>query len=462
MPKTIANPRLIDHFSLSFVQADVDFAIPHLLEDIPLYVDPFLLWSSESTEYNELHQRLLGFFETIRRLVVAGRRSQAFRLLIQIREPKEMGLGYALASKRGSAIGPKLANSILDAYEVIPQLFDANVNHVEELQLVVPGVAEDRIGDVAGCILKDFFVEYTEQTAKKLSIPTKRFMVDGIWDQNRELWRPGGNVHLPFNPLDETPLLFAPLNLLRHLPWINYEDYYRSGYAQYVLGPSLLRGKVPKPAVLAFNRSNYTAVERYVREKELLAPRCKPDPLFEPLSLPTLKKKFAVLRDLPTGKIEKSDRRYEEIVSDVLSSLLYPELIFAESRVRTASGVHIRDLIFYNDSRLPFLRDVSERYDARQPVFELKNVLTLETEHVNQLFRYLDEEFGRFGVLVTRNPPSKAVLKNTVDLHSSKRCIVLCIDDSDIELMLNLWESDRNPVEAIKKKFVEFTRLLPK
>ena len=118
--------------------------------------------------------------------------------------------------------------------------------------------------------------------------------------------------------------------------------------------------------------------------------------------------------------------------------------------------------MFYNDGKTEFLRDIRNRYDARQIVFELKNVKTLRPENVNQLYRYLDEEFGRFGVLATRHPPPRAILRNTVDLHSSKRFVILCLDDSDLELMINLLESGRHPIEALKKKFVEFTRLLPK
>jgi len=41
------NPRLIDHVDVAFTQDDVPFAIPHLEEDIPLALDPFLLWSSD-------------------------------------------------------------------------------------------------------------------------------------------------------------------------------------------------------------------------------------------------------------------------------------------------------------------------------------------------------------------------------------------------------------------------------
>ena len=38
----IIRPRLNDYHGLSFTQEEIDFAIPFLDEDIPLYVDPFL------------------------------------------------------------------------------------------------------------------------------------------------------------------------------------------------------------------------------------------------------------------------------------------------------------------------------------------------------------------------------------------------------------------------------------
>src|SRR5205814_6758716 len=39
----LIRPRLNDHFALPFTQEEADFAIPFLDDDIPLYVDPFLL-----------------------------------------------------------------------------------------------------------------------------------------------------------------------------------------------------------------------------------------------------------------------------------------------------------------------------------------------------------------------------------------------------------------------------------
>ena len=39
----LIKPRLNDYYNLPFTQEEVDFAIPCLDEDIPLYLDPFLL-----------------------------------------------------------------------------------------------------------------------------------------------------------------------------------------------------------------------------------------------------------------------------------------------------------------------------------------------------------------------------------------------------------------------------------
>jgi len=459
--KKIANPRLIDVFGCDFSQEQVEFAIPRIQEDIPLYVDPFLLWCSDSRHYQELHAALLSFFQLVSGFVREGDLPKAAELLSGCQEQHELGLGYGSATKRGSCVGPKLIASILQAHEEIPQLIESGLRHIEEMQLVVPGVAEDRISDITGSVLKQHFIEYTAAQAKDLGIPTRKLRAGDIFEFDRWIWRPAPPTYLPFNPADGSPILFAPLDVLRHLPWINYPDYYRNTYAPYVAARDTRR-QVAKAAVLAYNARNYVEVERYVAEKERTASQCKPDPLFKPFATPTLKGKFAELRSLKTGSSEGADRRYEDLVGDLLSSLLYPTLEFAESRVRTISGAHIRDIIFYNDGKSEFWKDLRDRYEARQPVFELKNVKSLETEHVNQLYRYLDDEFGRFGLLVTRNPVPSAVQRNIVDLHSSKRVAIICIDDRDFELMLSLLEARRDPNEAIKKKFLEFSRLLPK
>lgn len=457
----VVNPRLSDVFGLIIRQDEVDFVVPHLREDLPLCLDPFLLWKSDKPEYQALHAALLGFVDEVRQHVVAGRTMKAGTLLAQVTEPVELGLGYAAGSKRGSALGPTTESAIIETIRQIPQFEASGLEHLEVLALLVPGIAEDRISDLTASVIKAWLAEFTQKRCAEHGVPTGKFRLTA-WDAGRLDWRPF-EARLPYNPDDGSPVLLAPLDLLRRLPWINYGDYYKSTYAPLVLPPSRTGGAVAKPDVLAYNRAHFDLVKGYVAEREAQAGACAPDPLFTPLRLSTVKKKVREIKALKTGRDDGEDKRFEALAVDVLSTLFYPELDLAADQVRTVSGAHIRDLIFHNDGKTPFLTDLRDLYGARQAVFEFKNVAKIEAEHVNQVHRYLDdEEMGRFGVLVGRLPPRASVLRNIVDLHSSKRATVLCMDDSDLDLMVSLLESGRRPIEALRKKYVEFTRRLPK
>ena len=278
-----ANPRLIDVFGSDFTQDDVEFAIPRLKEDIPLYVDPFLLWNSHKAEYKALHERLLDFFQLLSYRVRTRDTNRAAQLLAGCEEQRAMGLGYASGTKRGSNLGPKLIGDIIRSHALVPQLNIGELRHIEELQLVIPGIAEDRISDTACSILKDYFIDFTATQARELDIPIRPFRLGNVYDSVRQVWVPALRAFLPFNPMDDSPILLVPLDLLRHLPWINYPDYYKTTYAPHVLLADTRRKQVAKATVLAYNARNYVEVEHYVDDKEKTGSLCHPDSLFKPL-----------------------------------------------------------------------------------------------------------------------------------------------------------------------------------
>jgi hypothetical protein len=93
---------------------------------------------------------------------------------------------------------------------------------------------------------------------------------------------------------------------------------------------------------------------------------------------------------------------------------------------------------------------------------EMKNVHKIGREHINQLNRYLSNEFGSFGVFITRNQLPRAMFSNTVDLWSGQRRCIIALIDVDLELMVEVFESkQRQPIEVLKKKYVEFRRACP-
>ncbi|WP_339793300.1 hypothetical protein [uncultured Imperialibacter sp.] len=453
----IIRPRLNDFHNLTFRQEDVDFAIPFLDEDIPLYVDPFLLWQISSQQDNALHTSIVNSFNQLGNLFVSGKDEEASQILIELTECDEAGLGNS-KTKQGKKIGKKSAFEILNLYKSIPQLNKQGFQHFEEIQLFVDKISKDRISDISCCLIKSFLIDFTIDQCQKLNIPIEK-CTTRVYDykKNQVVTE---ETYLPLNPQSKQPILLIPKRWLRYIPWVNYEDFFNNYYIKDV--QKEFDGRLNRVQLLDFNRKNYDLVQSYISIKEQNTQDLKNDPLFTQIPVLSAKRKISTVLKLPTGKTDNADRKYEDLVVQTMSSLLYPHLDFAKEQSRIDSGSQIRDLIFYNNRSYNFLQEIYDTYDSKQIVFELKNVKFLEREHINQLNRYLTEQFGRFGILVTRNRPPKNILQNTLDLWSGQRRCIIILDDTDLQLMGEVYESkQRLPIEVIKSKYIEFMRSCP-
>lgn len=452
----IIRPRLSDHHGIPLNQSKVNFAIPFIDEDIPLYLDPFLLWKSPAQQDNALHADILNAFNYLGSLYESSK-SDAIATLKELSECEEIGLGTS-KTRSGSRIGDKLAEDILDTFMLIPQIRTHGYKHFEQAQFIVDGLAKDRISDIAANFVKSYLIDFTFQKCKEYHIPYETVSIR-YYDTKSNRFQTD-EADLPISPITSKPILFVPKRWLRLNPWINPEDYY-TGYI--ATSQRLLNGLgIGRQEVLEFNRKNFDSVIEYTEIKQRHAEDCRNDPLFTQIPINSAKRKLIDILKLPTGKADNADRKYEDYLTQLLASILYPELDFAKPQSRTDSGVLIRDLIFYNNLEHPFLKDLYEIYQSRQIVIEMKNVEKLDTTHVNQLNRYMKEDFGKFGIIFTRNRPPKNVLKNIIDLWAGQRRCILVMTDEDLKMMIQLYESkQRLPMDAIKKTYKEFTDLCP-
>lgn len=452
----IIRPRLNDHHGLPFTQEEVDFAIPFLDEDIPLYMDPFILWKSPSQQDNALHGSITNSFNYLGTLFSKDK-EKAISVLKEISECDEVGLGNS-KNKKGKRIGEKMARDILSTFQEIPQIQENGFTHFELLQLLIEDFSKDRVSDISCNLVKSFLIDYTIQQCTKYSIPTQD--VDIQYFNYRKLKFIEETTSLPINPKTKESILLLPKRWLRFIPWINFEDYYNN-YVQ--LSEKIIQGrKVPRAELLEFNRKNFDQIQTYIERKQREQKDCKNDPLYTQIPVLSSKRKLSAIKKLPTGKTDNADQDFEKFLCPLLASMFYPELDFAQPQSRTVEGVLIRDLIFYNNTSHPFLEEIYKKYESRQIVVELKNVKEVNTTHVNQLNRYLNGNFGGFGILFTRNRPPKKVFKNTIDLWSGQRKCILIMDDEDLELMCQVYENkQRKPIDVIKKKYVEFIRACP-
>lgn len=449
---------MTDHHGIHKSQAELDFAVQFFDEDIPLYVDPFLLWKSPSQQDQALHTAITNSFNYLNFLVKKGRSDEAVSILINISECQEVGLGVS-KTRKGTRIGQVQAKKILKLFKDIPEYSKFGFTHFEVIQMYISGISKDRISDIACNYIKSFLIDYTIEQCQMNGIPTECVFLDSVYNYKTNSIDTRQKANLPVNHKKE-PMIFTPKRWLRFSPWINFEDYFKNHCPRdEIFNPNEPEDHVK---VLTYNRENYDVVEEYVKYKDRNSQDCRNDPLFSQIPVMSAKRKLEGILKLKTGKEDGADMRYEDLCADLMASLFYPHLDFAQTQSRTESGRHIRDLIFYNNRDVDFLDEIFTDYGNRQLVIEMKNVKKIDRDHLNQLNRYLQNGIGNFGIFLTRNSLSKPMYKNTVDLWSSQRKCMIAIDDEDLKLMVQVYESkQRAPIEVLKKKYVEFRRSCP-
>jgi hypothetical protein len=455
----LIRPRLTEYHGIFIPQKDLPFAIPHLDEDLPLYLDPFLLWKSPSQQDKALHFVIINSFNHLGALLKNGERDEALEQVILASECDEISLGLS-STGVGQRIGAKQANAVLELFERIPVYERRGFRHVEEIQFYVEGIARDRISDIAANFIKSFLIDFTMDESERLQIPLQECSIAHYYDPDQQRFVHNAPARLPVNPINGRPVLFVPKRWLRYVPWINFDEYFKAACPRDAAIDSDLPAE--RVRILQYNREHYGAIEEFVTTKERTAADCKNDPLFTQIPILSATRKLVQIKKLPTGKDQNADKRYEDSCVALLASLLYPNLDFAAEQSRTDSGVIIRDLIFHNNRSHLFLQELFDEYGSRQIIIELKNVAAVEREHINQLNRYMADDLGRFGVLVTRYELPRSRRKNTIDLWSGQRRCIITLNDEDLAQMVQLYESkQRDPIDVLKKKYVEFRRDCP-
>ena len=215
----LVRPRLNDFHGLAFTQAEADFAIPFLDDDIPLYVDPFLLWKSPSMQDQALHTAMVSSFNHFGYLAKNGKENEAIEALIRISECQEAGLGSA-RDKQGKRIGEGTARAVLALFSSIPQIKQGGFEHIEEIQLFVDQIGKDRVSDLACSLTKSFLIDFTIDHCAKRSIPTKDVTLGDVFDYTAKAFK-SEKLPLPVNPADKCTAASNPETLAAIFPFLD-------------------------------------------------------------------------------------------------------------------------------------------------------------------------------------------------------------------------------------------------
>lgn len=466
-----ANPNALLVEGIS--QYDVDFVIPRTGVDIPVGIDPFLLYKSRDAEYRTLHDALLAAFNSGIEAVRRGALAHA-SALFDFPEVASIGFGYTQGSKRGSGVGTHMRTLILETLQGSPGLLERGVRHIEEMQLLSSGIGADRVSDIVANVLKRFLIDYTQRQCEIWKLPRKSLVpIEHIYDPASGAWV-DSYEDLPVSPVDGSPILLVPRRIVRVLPWINYEDFVKTEFAAYLGAQRAKAKRAPtvagaasksseaKTTVVTVTRSDIALVDRYVRSREQQGRDARPALNYIDQAArdegEALKQK---LRGIAPGREQATE--YQRLVLEILNFLFSPELIDGQPEVRTVDGTERRDIIFTNDSDESFWEYVRSEHAGLLVMFEAKNVAALDVAAINQTATYLGDRIGRLGVVVTRASVSESVQRKAFSVWNDSapnRKVILILTDDHLRELLDVRGKDGSPTLWLQRHYRAFRTAL--
>lgn len=150
-----------------------------LINDLPLFVDPFLLFNSHNQVYQELHQQIIKYLKFLRDKAIAGSINDGLiKAWFMFSEVEQNWLGYSRVGNKGTGLGIRFARSLAANLHTIFANFGqehiTKGSHLEKLCLIDSGVGRDNISDFTTNLIKEFLLDYTQSFAKQNIDPSLR------------------------------------------------------------------------------------------------------------------------------------------------------------------------------------------------------------------------------------------------------------------------------------------------
>lgn len=200
-----------------------------IVSDLPLFIDPFLLFNSEKGEYQALHDGIIKYLLFLRDKASDDLDPGLVANLFRFKEVKQNWLGFTLLGNGGHALGPAFASTLNASLGTILRDFGkervTQGTHLEKLVLIRGGVGRDNISDFTTNLIKDFLLDYTQRFARQhlskaqcreIAVPRARFKY------STETWETR-KYYLPI--VGDDFVLLTPSDMLtRDETWISHPD----------------------------------------------------------------------------------------------------------------------------------------------------------------------------------------------------------------------------------------------
>ena len=179
-----------------------------LAADMPLFIDPFLLFASDDEEYQKLHRSLINHILILKEIAIKDEENAVNNGIFRFPEIKQNWLGLSKFGNSGRGLGKDFAKKIIRSFNGFYNSFGEEQisaeTHIEKLTILNPGIGSDFISDFTTNLILDYLLEYTQTFAlKNLSKDQVReFSINSLFDEKFNRWMPKKYI-LPYLYLED-------------------------------------------------------------------------------------------------------------------------------------------------------------------------------------------------------------------------------------------------------------------
>lgn len=208
-----------------------------VVSDLPLFVDPFLLFNSDKPEYQQLHEDILKYLRFLKDQALPELDEALIKDWYCFGEVKQNWFGYTLFGNEGAGLGLEFAIALHEGLGDVLSNFGQETitqsSHLEKLCLIKLGVGKDNISDFTTNLIKGYLLDYTQTFAKKHLDASKvaKFSVPrAAFNYKTKTWTTSSYV-LPKLMRNDLPkprlefVLLTPVDMLtKDDTWISHKD----------------------------------------------------------------------------------------------------------------------------------------------------------------------------------------------------------------------------------------------
>ncbi len=339
-----------------------------LVCDIPLFVDPMLIFNSEKTEYKTLHENIIKYFHFLAKKALKPLGKAEIEAWFCFHEVHQNWLGYSLSGNKGSALAKGFGNFLYSHIGfVLENNSISNGCHAEKIMLLYDGSGRDKISDMTVNLIKGYLLEYTQKFALQYINKKHRkvFFVDRASFNYITESFVSKEYDLPYiinEKGKEEYVLLTPIDILREdEPSINRKDFIES--------VDRIRGSINND-VLKFHVEHYIAKAVLDYEEQQ-------------------KMKGKKINDSQVHKIEL--RAFEELTKE------YPELYDYYVRLREADTeeIQLECMIEVNNQLTKLIKNAKNLINSfLLNGYERNEALSARDEAVNRIiyFKHIIED----------------------------------------------------------------------